>query len=139
MVVRRPGKIIEIDGNSFVRLYVANLHNRIDVIVMTVDTSAVEYGLIQIDNKEITFTDREDVELIIRSLVEGEIKRWNDVVYYDEADNWLLYYFRGEDALFAASDDWVYPLGSVEDAISAAAEVSEELRDVVAGFISLLP
>jgi len=67
------------------------------------------------------------------------MKKRNDVVYYDEIDNWLLYYFRGEDTLFVASDDYVYLLGGLEGAISAAAEVDKGLRDTVASFVSLIP
>jgi len=138
--VRRPGKIIEIDdGAEYVRLYTVNQQDHIDVIVMTAVNNAVEYGFMQVDDREVVSTSKEDVEMIIRSLLRGNVAKRNDIVYYDELDGWLLYYFRGENVVFAAGDDYVYALGSVIGAANAAAEVDERLRELVVGFVSQLP
>jgi len=143
MVERRPGKIIELDNHLTVRLYVADLRDRTDVIVMTADGNAVEYGLLQIFDNEITFTDREDVEAIIRALAKGDVTKRNAIVYYGEYEDWLLYYFKtgrpDDESVFAASDDSVYALGNAENAVDAAAEVDEKLRELVASFVSQLP
>jgi len=137
-VARRPGVIIEFSNDPTVRLYATDLQDRIDVVVMTVDGNAVECGLVQIDD-DVTFTDKEDIKMIVKALVkENAIKR-NDIVYYGEYDGWLIYYFRRENVVFAASDDSVYPLGGIEDAVGAVAEVDERLRDIVAAFVSQLP
>jgi len=71
MVERRPGKIIELDDHFTVKLYVANLRDRVDIIVMTADGNVVEYGLLQIDDEEVTYTSDEDVEIILRAILEG--------------------------------------------------------------------
>jgi len=140
MVVRRPGKIIEINADTeYVRLYTVSQQDHTDVIVMTVVNNAAEYGFMQVDDREVVSTSKEDVEMIIRSLLRGNVTKRNDIVYYDELDGWLLYYFRGENVVFATGDDYVYALGSAEGAVNAAAEVDEKLRELVASFVSQLP
>jgi len=138
MVTRRPGTIIEFGDDPAVKLYATDLQDHIDVIVVTMDWNAVEYGFMRIDD-DIVFTDKEDIRMIMRALLEGNVAKRNDIVYYGEYDDWLLYYFRGENVVFAAGDDYVYALGGAEGAVDAAAEVDERLRELVASFVSQLP
>jgi len=145
MVVRRPGEIVEINSNSeYVRLYAVDQRDHIDVIVMTANENAVEYGFMQVDDYDIVFTDKEDIRMLVKALLKGNSVKRNVIVYYDEYDDWLLYWFKAgrlndENVLFAASDDTVYPLGPLESALDAATEVDEKLREIVASFISQLP
>jgi len=133
-MVVRPGEVLELGGA--VRLYVVKLSGgKKDIIIEDMTENAVEYGFAHYDGEKFRFANQEDVDIVMRALLSGNVKKFDDIVYYMETDNWILYYFKMNDIIFALGDDDVYTLGSRDDAVSAAAEISDELSTIVSEFL----
>jgi len=111
--------------------------NKMDAIIMCFADNAVEFGFAHYDgNRSLEFDDKENANCVLKALSYSRSKtQRGDTVYFKEGDDYLMYYFKNEDVVFVVSDDYVYSLGSLSEAVEAANDIGEEVAEAVGQFV----